>query len=67
MEKDNGLMEGSWWERLTEGETESCSNEGAKLSKSLIQFSDDGAVVPPCYLPGAKLECKVKWALGSIT
>ena len=22
---------------------------------------------PPFYLPGAKLECKVKWALGSIT
>ena len=39
---------------------------GAKLSKSLIQFSDDGAVFPPCYLPGAKLECKVKWVLGSI-
>ena len=25
------------------------------------------AVFPPFYLPGAKLECKVKWALGSIT
>ena len=22
---------------------------------------------PPFYLPGAKLECKVKWALRSIT
>ena len=26
MEKDKRLMEASWWERLTEGETESCSD-----------------------------------------
>ena len=26
MEKDKRLMEASWWDRLTEGETESCSD-----------------------------------------
>ena len=26
MEKDKRLMEASWWERLTEGETGSCSD-----------------------------------------
>ena len=35
-------MEASWWERLTEGETASCSVGLAILSKSLIQFSVDG-------------------------
>ena len=42
MEKDKRLMEAPWWERLTEGETESCSDGRAMLSKSLIQFSVDG-------------------------
>ena len=27
MEKDKRLMEASWWDRLTEGETGSCSDE----------------------------------------
>ena len=46
-EKDKRLMEASWWKRLTEGETGSCSDVlmgGAMLSKSLIQFSVDGCV-----------------------
>ena len=42
MEKDKRFMETSWWERLTEGETGFCSDGGAMLSKSLIQFSVDG-------------------------
>ena len=41
MDKDKKLMEASWWERLAEGETESCSDGGAMLSKSLIQFFVD--------------------------
>ena len=41
MEKDERLVEASWWERLTEGETGSCFLSGAMLSKSLIQFSVD--------------------------
>ena len=28
MEKDKRLMEASWWESLTEGETGSCSDGG---------------------------------------
>ena len=35
-------MKASWRERLTEGETGPCSDGGAMLSKSLIQFSVDG-------------------------
>ena len=42
MEKDKRFMEASSWERLTEGETGSCSDGHAMLSKSLIQFSADG-------------------------
>ena len=41
MEKDKRFMEASSWERLTEGETGSCSNGRGMLSKSLIQFSVD--------------------------
>ena len=41
MEKDKRFMEASSWERLTEGETGSCSDGHAMLSKSLIQFSVD--------------------------
>ena len=49
MEKDKGLMEASQWEGLTEQGPGSCSDGGAVLSESLIQFSvDGGAVVPPC-------------------
>ena len=50
MEKDKRLMEASWWERLTEGETGSCSNGGCILSKSLIQFSVDGQGYVPFLL-----------------
>ena len=41
LEKDRRLVEASWWERLTEGETGCYSDGGAMLSKSLIQFSID--------------------------
>ena len=41
MENDKRLMETSWWERLTEGETGSCS-DWVMLSKSLVQFSVEG-------------------------
>ena len=55
MEKDKRLMETSWGERLTEGETASCS-DWVMLSKSLVQFSVDGwSCVCSPYLPGAKL------------
>ena len=40
--EDKRLMEASWWERLTVGETGSCSDGHAVLSKCLIQFSVDG-------------------------
>ena len=42
MEKYKRLMEASLWERLTEGETGSCSDVRDVLNKSLIQFSFDG-------------------------
>ena len=35
-------MEASCWERLTEGESGSCSDGGAMLSKSLVQVSLEG-------------------------
>ena len=47
MDKDKRLMDASWWERLTEGETKSPSDE---LSKSLIQFSVDGRDCVPSLL-----------------
>ena len=50
MEKDKRLMEASWWERLSEGETESCFDGGAMLSKSLIQFSVEGQGCVPSIL-----------------
>ena len=43
-------MEASWWERLTEGETGSCSDGCAMLSKSLIQLSVDGRGCVPSLL-----------------
>ena len=43
-------MEASWWERLTEGETGSCSDGQVMLSKSLIQFSVDGWGYVPSLL-----------------
>ena len=48
MEKEKRLMEPSLWERLTEGETGSCSD--GWLSKSLIQFSVDGWGCVPSLL-----------------
>ena len=50
MENDTRLMEASWWERLTVGETGSCSDGQAVLSKSLIQFSVDGRGCVPSLL-----------------
>ena len=50
MEKDKRLMEASYWERLTEGETGSCSDGWAMLSKSLIQFSLYGWSCVPSLL-----------------
>ena len=46
--KEKRLMEVSWWERLTVGETGSCSDGWGILSKSLIQFSVNGR---GCSLP----------------
>ena len=42
MDKVKKFLEASLWERLTEGETGSCSDERAMLSKSFIQFSVNG-------------------------
>ena len=39
MDKDKRLMEASWWERLTEGETGSCSNGWSCVPSLLFQFS----------------------------
>ena len=50
MNKDQRLMEASWWERLTVGETGSCSDRGSCASKSLIQFSVDGWGCVPSLL-----------------
>ena len=50
MENDKRLMDASWWERLTEGKTGSCSMCSAMLSKSLIQFSVDGWNCVPSLL-----------------
>ena len=46
MDKDKRLAEASWWERLW-GNLDLVLMGGAVLSKSLIQFSVDGAVFPP--------------------
>ena len=42
MEKEKRLMEASWWERLTEGETGSSSIGQRHAHKYLIQFSAVG-------------------------
>ena len=57
MEKDKRLMEASCWERLTVGETRSCSSEWAMLSKSLIQFSVDGQGCVPSLLFDLRPNC----------
>ena len=49
-DKDKKLMESSWWERLTVGETGSCSEGRGMLSKSLIQFYIDGWGCVPSLL-----------------
>ena len=55
MEKDQRLMEASWWERLR-WKLGLVLVGGAMLIKSLIQFSVDGwSCFTPCYLPEAKL------------
>ena len=50
MEKDKRLMEDSWWERLTEGETGSSSDGRGHGPKSLIPFSVDGRGCVPSLL-----------------
>ena len=50
MEKDERLMEASWWERLTEGENGSCSYGWGHAQKSLIWFSIDGWSCVPSLL-----------------
>ena len=50
MEKDKRLMEASWWERVIEGGSGSCSDGQAMLNKSLIQFSVDGRGCVPSLL-----------------
>ena len=50
IEMDKRLMEASWWDRLTEGDTGSCSMGGVMLSKSLIHFSVDGWSCVPSLL-----------------
>ena len=47
-------MEASRWQKLTEGETGSCSVGWAMLSKSLIQFSVDGQGCVPSLLFGLR-------------
>ena len=47
-------MEASQWERLTVGETGLVLMDGAKLSKSLIQFSVDGQGCVPSLLFGLR-------------
>ena len=50
MEKDKRLMEASRWERLNGGRLGLVLMGGAKLSKSLIQFSVDGWSSGPSLL-----------------
>ena len=52
MDKDKRLVEASWWERLTEGETGSCSNGRghAQYIFSAIFLLMGRAVFPSCCL-----------------
>ena len=50
MEKDKRLMKASWWERLSEGKTESCSDGWGHVQQTLIQFSVDGWSCVPSLL-----------------
>ena len=47
MEEGKRLMEASWWESLTKGETGSCSDG---QGHALIQFSVDGQGCVPSLL-----------------
>ena len=49
MDKDKRFMEASWWERLTERETGSCS-DGCSVNLKSNFLLMGGAVFPPCYL-----------------
>ena len=44
MDKDKRLVEASWWQKLTEGDTGSFCDGRGHACKSLIQFSVDGCV-----------------------
>ena len=57
-------MEASWWERLTVGETGSCSDGGAMLSESLIQFFVDGQGCVPSLL--FEQQQLINWLICSI-
>ena len=55
MNKDKRLMEASWWERLTVGETGSCSNG---WGHALTEFSVDGWGCVPFLLFGLRPNCR---------
>ena len=58
--KDKRLMDASWWERLSVGETGSCSDCRdcrTMLSKPLIQFSVDGRGCVPALLFDLRPNC----------
>ena len=50
MEKDKRLMEPSGWERLSEGNNESCSDGWGHVQQTLIQLSVDGWSCVPFLL-----------------
>ena len=50
MEKDKRLMEPSGWERLSEGNNESCSDGWGHVQQTLIQLSVDGWSCVPSLL-----------------
>ena len=54
-------MEASWWERLTVGETGSCSDGWAMPNTSLIQFSVDGWGCVPSLLFDLRLKLWWRW------
>ena len=50
MEKDKKLLEASWWERLTEGETGSCSEGWGHAQYIFNPIFCCWPVFPPCCL-----------------
>ena len=65
MEKDKRLMEASWWDRLTVGETGSCSGR-TMLSKPFNQFSVDGqSCVPSLFLTWGQTLVEVMKIMGT--